>query len=236
MTTATALARLGAIAAVVGAVVLAVATTMHPMSADPNVPVAAFTEYAADRHWVWSHAGQFVGVFVLALSMVAFADTLDDGWSRAFGRLGKASAIGLIGVAAALQAVDGVAVKRLVDQWAAAPVDQKAMAFEAAFAVRQIEIGLAGYLSLLTGLAIILFGLAIACGTHYPRWFGWLGIVDGMAFAASGWSQAATGFSDQSMILSMTASYGLLIWMIVLALLLWRYARQIDARQQARTT
>ena len=45
------LLRIGAIAAMAGPLVLFVSTLMHPLEADPNDAVAAFTEYAADRLW-----------------------------------------------------------------------------------------------------------------------------------------------------------------------------------------
>ena len=59
-----------------------------------------------------------------------------------------AGAIAAIGISAALQAVDGVALKRMVDVWAASPAASKALAFQAAFAVRQIEVGLAAMTSI----------------------------------------------------------------------------------------
>jgi hypothetical protein len=46
-------------------------------------------------------------------------------------------------VAATLQAVDGVALKVTVDRWAAATGEARLLAYEAAHAVRQIEIGFA---------------------------------------------------------------------------------------------
>lgn len=46
------LARIGAVAAIGGSVIAFIATALHPMSADPNDPAAAFAEYAADSWWV----------------------------------------------------------------------------------------------------------------------------------------------------------------------------------------
>ena len=60
-------------------------------------------------------------------------------------------------VAAALQAVDGIALKFMVDRWMSAPPDSKSLFFESAFGVRQIEIGLASMMSLLFGLTVVLF-------------------------------------------------------------------------------
>ena len=49
MSTAQHLARLGAAAAFVGAVLLIVSTALHPLGSDPGDAPAAFAEYAADR-------------------------------------------------------------------------------------------------------------------------------------------------------------------------------------------
>ena len=54
--------RIGPSAAIAGAIVLFIGTYLHPMSADPNVPRAAFAEYAASQHWVAIHLMQLVGV------------------------------------------------------------------------------------------------------------------------------------------------------------------------------
>jgi len=75
MSTQQHLARIGAVAAMSGAVTLFVATLLHPMSADPNDPPAAFVEYAADRLWVASHLGQFLGVAALGVALAALAAT-----------------------------------------------------------------------------------------------------------------------------------------------------------------
>src|SRR6188472_1769752 len=47
--------RIGAACAVAGSVVLFIGTYLHPMQADPNRPLEAFAEYAADRFWIASH-------------------------------------------------------------------------------------------------------------------------------------------------------------------------------------
>ena len=58
--------KLGAVCAVLGAVVLFIGTSLHPMKADPNDPVEAFPEYAADELWVASHLTQLAGVALIA--------------------------------------------------------------------------------------------------------------------------------------------------------------------------
>ncbi|MGH2749790.1 MAG: hypothetical protein ACRDK3_02770 [Actinomycetota bacterium] len=111
------LARLGAVAAVVGALVLFASTMLHPSNADPGHAPAAFSEYATDTLWVWSHIGQFAGIAALGAALVVLAATLEPGRASNWGR-----------VAAALQAVDGVALKSMVDRWAAATGQEQRIA------------------------------------------------------------------------------------------------------------
>jgi hypothetical protein len=221
------LARVGAVAAGLGVVVLLVSTLLHPLGADPNDPPVAFAEYAADALWVWSHLGQFLGFAVLAVALVALTATLEPGRAAAWGRLGLAGTAAILATAAALQAVDGVALKVLVDRWAAATGDARALAYEAAFAVRQIEIGLASLLSLVSGLTVAILGMGLLMSTRHPRWLGALGLAGGLSTAAAGAVQAATGFSGVAMTLSMVSSAVLLDWVLLAGVVLWRLAGRL---------
>ena len=223
MSTQQHLARIGAAAAMSGAVTLFVATLLHPMSADPNDPPAAFAEYAADRLWVASHLGQFLGVAALGVALVALAATMEAGTPSAWARIGVVGTAASVATAAALQAVDGVALKVMVNRWMQASGEARARAFEGAFAVRQIEIGLASLLSVLFGLTVLAFGISMLL-TGFPTWLGWLGLLGGLGTLAAGIAQAYTGFSALAMILSMPAGCVLLLWAIVVGVFLWRLA------------
>jgi len=137
-------------------------------------------------------------------------------------------------VAAALQAVDGVALKVMLDRWAAATGEARALAFEAAFAVRQVEIGLASLLSLVSGFTLTVFGVAIAISTRYPTWLGGSGLLGGLGTVAAGAAQASTGLSGLAMTLSMLSSSVLLVWAILAGVLMWRSAPQLAGDCDAR--
>jgi hypothetical protein len=229
MTTNQSLARLGSVSAFAGAIVLLVSTLLHPMSRDPNDAPEAFAEYAADSFYVWTHLGQFAGFALLGAALVALAATFEPGRASAWARIGLAATIVGIAVAAALQAVDGVALKVTVDRWAAATGEARTIVYEAAVAVRQIEIGLASLLSITTGLTLIAFSFAMLLGARYPRWLGAIALVDGLGMVAAGAAQAATGFSALAMTLSMTASSVLLIWIILAGILMWRLAPRLES-------
>src|SRR5262249_16930867 len=147
-------------------------------------------------------------------------------------RLGLAGAIAGLAVAAALQAVDGVALKTMVDRWSSAPAQQKQMAFYAAFAVRQIESGLASMLSLVLGLTATLYGLALLDVGTYPKWVGALAIVGGLPTAAAGVVIACQGFSATAMAINMPANSLLMVWMVVLGAMMWRRTESGSVKSQ----
>ena len=201
---------------------LFVGTYLHPMEADPNVPAAAFTEYAADALWVASHLMQLAGVASMVVALLLFADKLESRGGSKVARIAAAGAITSLALAAALQAVDGIALKAMANAWAAAPALQRDGIFHAAFAVRQLEIGLASMFSLSMGFTATVFGVALITDHAYPKWFACLAIIGGLPTAVGGIAIAYTGFSGLSMTITMPANILLLFWMLVLGGFMWR--------------
>ena len=123
--------RLGATCAIAGSVLLFIGTYLHPMEADPNQAIAAFAEYAADRLWVASHLTQLAGVALILAALLLLAQQLRAGRAAAWAVVAAGAATVSLAVAVALQAVDGMALKLMVDAWAAAPATQKEGLFHA---------------------------------------------------------------------------------------------------------
>jgi hypothetical protein len=216
--------KLGAACAFAGAALLALGTILHPGEADPNNAALAFAEYAASRWWITIHLIQFAGVAAMTATLLVLGRQLEAG---ALPRLAAGGAVASLALAAALQAVDGIALKAMVDAWAAAPAAEKNAEFRAAFAVRQIEIGFAGLSSLVFGATAILFGAALLNSRVFSPWLGWLGIAAGLGIAATGLAIAYTGFSDVEMLILMPASFLLLAWMVGLGVMMWRQQGEV---------
>ena len=218
--------RFGAYCAIAGVAVIVISTMLHPIHADPNDPVMAFSEYAADPYWTWSHLGRLIGYILVgvALSFVSTANV--GGIADILFKLGNAGICISVTLAAALQAVDGIALKRMVDRWSVASVETKDMVFEAVIAVRQIEIALASMVSLSFGTTILIIGVACYLSKLYSRWFAYLGIITGCGIAASGFSIALSGFSATSMKLGMPSSILLMFWLILLGALLLKISNR----------
>jgi hypothetical protein len=214
--------RTGAACAFIGCVLLGIGTSMHPMHADPNNAAAAFAEYAAAQNWIIGHLLQFAGVALLLGFMLVLSRQLRA--SSGLRQLGTGGAIASLAVAAVLQAVDGIALKVMVDAWAAAPAAEKPAAFTGAFAVRQIEIGLASLLSILFGATSALFGLLLHGDGRYPRWIGGAAFAGGAGIAAGGVMIARGGFSALASNIQMPASLMVLAWVVGVAALHWRRA------------
>ncbi len=214
--------RVCAICAVGGPAFLLIGTFLHPMGADPNDPIAAFTEYAQDRFWVASHLVQLLGIGLIVVSLLFFVRQLEASGQANIGRVAAAGAVVSLALAAVLQAVDGIALKNMVDAWAAAPEAQKQDIFYAAFAVRQVEIGLASLFSLSLGLTIGLCGAAVIPDSDYPKWFGVLALAGGASTLVAGLVMAYAGFSELAMTIGMPANLLLVGWILSLAGLMWR--------------
>jgi hypothetical protein len=210
------------VAAVSGALLLFGGTILHPSGTDPNDAVAAFSEYADDQLWIATHLTQLLGVALIVCALIQLSRLLASGSAKGLARIGAAGAIASLAAAAAVQAVDGIALKIMVDAWAAAAEPDKTTLFYAAYGVRQIEVGLASILSLLFGLTVCVYGVAIISDHSFASWLGWLAIVGGIPTAMAGVVIAYTGFSGLAMSINMPSSSVLLIWMIALGVLFWR--------------
>ncbi len=218
------LSKIGGVSAITGVVVLLVATMLHPLDAHPGDAPEAFAEYALDGHWVATHLGQLLGVILVATGFVALSWKLRGGRAGAWALLAALSAVASVSLAAALQAVDGVALKFMVDRWAATE-NGRAAVFEAAFGVRQIEVGLASLMGVLFGLTVTLYGIALLLSPSGTGWLGVFGVVAGAATLTSSVVQAHVGFSDIAMTMSMPSTLLVLIWLVCIGVFLLRRPR-----------
>ena len=216
--------RICAVAAIAGALTLFVGTFLHPSNADPNDPLAAFTEYAADSTWIASHLMQLFGMILIVVALALLSRLMSKGGGASWAYLGVVGAGSSLSVAGATQAVDGIALKLMVDRWAAASGADKEIPFLASVAVRQIEIGLASILALLFGITVTTYGVALVSDRSFPRWLGWLAILGGIPIAVAGLVMAYIGFSDLGMTINLSGSSLALLWMLVLGVWMWHLA------------
>ena len=105
-----------------------------------------------------------------------------------------------------------------------APEREREALFHAAFAVRQIEIGLASVTSLLLGSTVSIYGFALLTDPRFPKWLGLLALAGGVPTAIAGIVIAYTGFSALAMAITVPSSSLLLCWMVAVGVYVWRSA------------
>jgi hypothetical protein len=140
--------------------------------------------------------------------------------SAAWARLATAAAITAAAAYGVLQVVDGVALKRAVDAWEAAPTGEKSAAFTAAQIVRWTEYGLNGLTFSLVGLTLVLTGVAVLLGDRFPRWLGAWAVAAGIGYAVKGLGVAYNGFAASLPGLVALALFG--TWITTMVVLMWR--------------
>ena len=215
--------------AVLGTVLLGAGSLLHPADADASVAADAFAEYAGvtRAHWVGSHLLQLGGVACVALVVVllsrAVAGPRQSAWARVTAVLGTAG----LATAAVLQAVDGIALKVVVDQWSAAG-EGRAELFAAAVAVRSVEIGLAAVFALVLGAAAVALGVVLLTAEAGSRSLGALAVAAAAAAGANGIAIALTGFSATAM--AVVTVSGVLTPALMLLVAGWAWGRRVEPR------
>jgi hypothetical protein len=196
----TALVTAGAL--MVGGWLLTIVATVgfHPGGAEDNHPVI-FSAYAASGAWVAVHVVQFVGV-LLALAGLLVLRTLivTAGPSASLANLATAAAVATAAVWAALQGLDGVALKQAVDSWAASSGPVKAVRLADAEVIRWLEWGFQSYFRMLLGVTFVLIGAALLMSRVVAGWLGWAAVAAGLLSILIGldvgYSGLASGVQD----------------------------------------
>jgi hypothetical protein len=215
--------RIGAATLPLGVVLIAISEVFHPSREDPMDFPAVFREYAQSDVWTTVHLGEYFGFLLLLGGLVAlyYPVRARPGVGAGLAPFGLAAAVATAASFTVLQAVDGITLRYAVDAWVSAPAPQKPAAFAAAEAVRWTEIGMNALSYFLAGLALFIYGLAIALGRAYPRWAGLIVALSGAALMYNGVIEVAyEGFVAS--VVKLVGLALLALWAFVMAVLMWR--------------
>jgi hypothetical protein len=218
--------RMGTVAFVLGIVIFLVSSMFHPSREDPTDHLRVFAEYAQSNIWIAVHIGQFAGgMLVFAGGFVTvyrfLVKSSESGLVSALAWLGLAATILTASTLVILQTVDGISLKRAVDSWAAAPQQEKVVAFRVAEGIRWTEIGLASMFRILQGATAIIFGVAIAIKrVAFPRWVGGIGVFTGILTMNDGISVAYIGFASSHLAATYELTYA--VWVAIIGIFMWK--------------
>ncbi len=213
--------RVGAICAIVGAVVsIAAGTGFGNRTATWGT--ADLLRYLASRpSWQWPlvHLGFITGAAFWVGAFVVIADTLPEGTSRSLGRLAVASVIFGAAIHAIDSSVDGVGLAALARSWAGASAAEQPNLLRAGDVLIHVIHGTwASVIMLFHGLPFILLGIAVLVSRRYPAWVGWFGIVGGAGSLVLG----AAMFLGTQVMLYVAFAIVVSLWMVTMGFLLWQ--------------
>ena len=212
--------RLGTAALVAGLLSQVPLGALHPHREYANDSVAAFHEYARSGDWVLVHLGQFLGLMLATIGLVAMATYLgrQRGPAGFLGQVAVVTAVVSAAVFAVQMAVDGVALKAAVDAWdAATATADRSAAYRVAESVRSVEKGLSALFNLINGLTLLSLGLGLSMGSGRGRRLGWIAAVAGVGFVAVGVLTARTGFSHEATSAALPATGTLVVFAVGMA-------------------
>jgi hypothetical protein len=231
------LLRLGAVAAILGAVLAGIGNVLHPVTPRDD-PHGVAEVIAESDFWTLIHLVIVVGIILMPAGLLALRHSLPGNpFTDALTRLGMyAVTIGAtVGVITLI--LDGVAAKQLADQWATADDTAKPAALALVTLNETINFALAGLFNLsFAGVPFVLFGLAVARAGTYPRWLGWVAFAAGIGSIFSGLIQAMTGEpTTASLILTIIGPTVITLWLVVIGVLLWRRSARTAPTSRPRT-
>ena len=212
----------GAASGVLGVVFLMLGTALHPVPADGNDAAVAFGVYAEVSRSVWlaAHLLPLVGITGMVLAMVLLSRAVaTTGTGRLWARLTEVTGAVAIAVTAVLQAVDGVALKAIVDMWAHASAADRSALFAAAQAVRQVEIGMDAVFSLGLAMTTLAFAVVLWEARRAGRVLAGVSLATAATAAVAGVLLGLQGFSAAAMNAGMAS--GLLGMVLTVAAAAW---------------
>lgn len=228
------LLRIGAVGAILGAVV-SVAAGMGFGNLTNEVGTEQVLRSIAARpsgYWPAVHLAFIIGALLWIGAFIALATSFNQGAGRTLGWLG-AVAITVGGVIHIIDSsISGVGLNALADAWASAPAADQAELLRVGDTLRYLLNGTwRSVHSYFHGLPFILAGLAVVTSRRYPVWLGWIGVAGGAASLAGGVLQFL-GLIPGSERLVIVPAQVVSLWMVAMGVLMWRMAAQPDTRTQ----
>jgi hypothetical protein len=202
--------RIGSILFIAGMVITIVSTVIHASTEDPSNHPLVFTIYASDDSWIAVHIGQLAGAimvfgggFVVLYRLVVQSES-ESSITSVLAWIGLALTIMTASAVAVLQAVDGIAQKRAVDSYVAAPPEEKSITFKVAEGIRFIEYGTNSIFRIFQGLVAVIFGVAIVKSKILNKWIGGAGVIMGAVTIYAGLEVAYMGFGGLTTIIGIS--------------------------------
>jgi hypothetical protein len=227
--------RIGAICAVLGAIVSILSGIGFGNLTNESVIDSVLSYIASQPRWYWPlvHLGFMLGAVLWVGAFSALSNSLREGVSWALGRLAVAAVI----LGAAIHVVDssisGYGLAALADAWANAPAtDRVNIVSESDMLLRILSGTWATVICLFHGLPFAILGAALINSGRYPSWLGLTGLVGGVGSLVSG---AAIFLGTEKLPERLYIPFALVIslFMLLVGIYMWRLAADSTTAAQS---
>lgn len=213
--------RVGAAAAMVGAVIAIVFNILHPRSSDVGSAAEEVRLATEEGIWAFDHYMIAWAVGLALLAFIVISRSLTSEPSISWGRVALVFGIGSTALLFATVSIDGFALREAGEMADAATAE----------AVAFISSGLfLASIGSFFGLTPILYGIAVLSGDDYPAWLGWAAVVAGLLGIIAGTIIFFDGFSEfTTNVLFPISSLLFTLWIGVMGWMLWQKVSQPTA-------
>jgi hypothetical protein len=185
-------------------------------------------EIAARPAWYWPavHLSFILGAILWVTGFIGIASSLKYGASWVLGWLGVVALIIGTSIHIVDSSISGFGLTALADAWASAPAtDQPGLLRTGDTLLYVLNGTWRSVHSYFHGLPFILSGLAVAFSHRYPAWIGWLGVAGGTGSLLGGMLQFLDVIPGSEQLVVVPAQV-VSLWMLTMAVLVWRRAGQ----------
>lgn len=206
--------RVGAWAAIVGGILAVVVNVLAPRtsSADLGDPAAQVDLATTSSGWELTRVGIMVALLILLAAFYAITRSIAEAPARGWARLGLGAVLLATNIGVALFAIetglgDGADV----------------LGADVAGGVAFVVSGLESVWILTSGLAALLYGIALITSSTYPTWLGWITLLSGLVGLVAGFMDFLVGATAVSSLILFPVSSGLLTLIVIyIGVLLFR--------------
>lgn len=212
------LLRIGAVAAVTGALAVVTATVLEPDSSGESG--AAIRIVAGSGIWHFDRVLDLIGGFLTVGALTVVGRTFTGRPAREWARVGQPFLILVFALGASAIAT-GAAVKQVADAWATAGSEAKPAYLATFYAARQTTDDLYFCAFLALGLYLATLAAAILAHGVYARWIGWASAASALLMLCGNFLVLAA----DAAFLAVLAGYAIFnVVLAALGLTMWRQA------------
>ena len=214
--------KIGAMAAMVGAVLALGFNALHPRTSNSDEIQTELELIQDNGIWLFDHYMIAWSIGIIFFGLIVIARSFDTEPARSWGRVALPFIIGGTALIFAAVAIDGMGMEQISETWAES--SDKAATLAIADVVANVGGAIfVAAIGALFGLMPIILAMAFISSADYPSWLGGLGIAGGLLGLLTSTIMFFGGITDATLnVMFPITAVMLTVLVFIAGLLLWR--------------